>query len=175
LPQRHENGRRKNALRVRIYRREDIRAYSEEEVMSSAKSVLEKAVAALNGSDEGAFVALGDPEVELAAPGGLDYKGTAGFRTWYRLWSEAFPDREIRYRNFVGDGDEVIGEGTFTGTQTGTLRLPTGDVPPTGRRLKADFAAVVRAKSGRITYMRHYMDLMDLMGQLGLLGAPASS
>jgi len=143
--------------------------------MSSARSVLEHAVVALNGSDEAAFVALGDPKAELTAPGGLDYHGTAGFRTWYRLWSEAFPDRVVRYRNYVGDRDEVIGEGTFTGTHTGTLRLPTGDVPPTGKRLTADFAAVVRVDAGRITYMRHYMDLMDLMSQLGLLGAPAST
>jgi ketosteroid isomerase-like protein len=48
-------------------------------------------------------------------------------------------------------------------------------VPATGRKLKADFVAVIRVKDGKMTYLRHYFDVMDLMAQLGLVGAPATA
>jgi predicted ester cyclase len=143
--------------------------------MTSARSVLEQAVNALNSRQEAAFVALGAPDIDLPSPGGLNFHGTEGFRAWYRLWDDACPDHVVRYHNIVGDGEQAIGEGIFTGTQTGVLHLPTGDVPPSGRKLKADFAAVIRVKDGKITYLRHYFDVMDMMVQLGLVGAPATA
>lgn len=141
--------------------------------MLTAKEVLHKTVDAWNASDEARVLAMAAPDVELAAPAGLDFKGVEGFRQWYRLWAEACPDRTVRYHNLVGEGDQLIGEGTFTGTHTGVLHLPAGDVPATGRHVSADYVAVLRTSAGKITYMRHYFDVMDLMVQLGLVGAQA--
>ena len=141
--------------------------------MLTANQVLDRSVEAWNTSDEAGVLALAAPDVELRAPAGLDFRGVEGFRQWYRLWAEACPDRTVRYHNVVGDGRQAIGEGTFTGTHTGVLRLPSGDVPPTGKHVKADYVAVLRATGGKITYLRHYFDVMDLMIQLGLVGAEA--
>ena len=143
--------------------------------MSSAQTVLNELVTAFNARDEAATQSLASPEVELTAPGGLDFRGKEGWHQWFQLWDQACPDKVIRYHNVIGDGDQAIGEGTFTGTHTGVLRLPTGEVPPTGRRLKADFVAVIRVREGKMTYLRHYFDVMDLMAQLGLVGAPATA
>lgn len=142
--------------------------------MLTAKEAFERTVAAWNAGDESGVLALGSPDIVLTASGGLDYSGLDGIRQWYRLWTDACPDRKVAYFNVLSEGDQVIGEGTFSGTHTGLLRLPTGDVPPTGRRLKADFAAVARFKDGKMTYLRHYIDVMDLMIQLGLAAAPAA-
>jgi predicted ester cyclase len=141
--------------------------------MLTPKQVLQKTVDAWNASDEAGVLAMAAPDVDLPAPGGLNFKGAEGFRQWYRLWAEACPDRIVRYHNLVGEGDQLIGEGTFTGTHTGVLHLPTGDVPPTGRHVSADYVAVLRVSGEKITYMRHYFDVMDLMVQLGLVGAEA--
>jgi predicted ester cyclase len=141
----------------------------------SAKQVLEQAVAALNGRDEEGFVALASPNIELPSPGGLNFHGKDGFRHWFRLWTEAFPDCQVRYHNLVGDADQVMGEGTFKGTHTGVLHLPTGDVPPTGKQVTLDYAAVQRVSNGKISYLRHYLDVMELMAQLGLVGAEAKA
>ena len=141
----------------------------------SAKQVLEQAIAAFNAKDESRFVALASPNIELPSPGGLNFHGPDGFRTWFRLWTEAFPDRQVRYHNFVGDGDEVVGEGTFNGTHTGVMHLPTGDVPPTGKHVTLDYIVVQRVSNGKITYLRHYLDTMELMTQLGLVGAEATA
>jgi predicted ester cyclase len=53
------------------------------------------------------------------------------------------------------------------------MRLPNGDVPPTGKSLTIDCVAVQRLSYGKITYLRHYLDVMDLMTQLGPVGAEA--
>jgi predicted ester cyclase len=144
-------------------------------MMSTAKQVLDQAVAAFNAKDEAGFLALADPGIELPAPGGLNFQGLDGCRQWYRLWTEAFPDRKVKYHNVVGDENQVIGEGTFTGTHTGVMHLPTGDVPATGRSAKLDYVAVERISGGKIVYLRHYLDVMELMTQLGLLGTPAQA
>jgi predicted ester cyclase len=142
--------------------------------MSAARAMLDRAVAAWNGKDEAAFVDLGSPGIELVASGGPDASGLDAFRGWYRMWTEAFPDRTVRYFNVVGDEGQVIGEGIFTGTHTGTLHLPAGDVPATGRAVTIPYVAVMKSASGRITYLRHYLDVMDVMVQLGLVPNPAA-
>lgn len=140
----------------------------------SAKQVLEQAVEAFNAKDEERFVAMASPDVDLPSPGGLNFRGHDGFRQWFRLWTDAFPDRKVRYHNVISDGNQAIGEGTFTGKNTGVLRLPTGAVPPTGKSVTIDYVAVQRVADGKITYLRHYLDVMDLMVQLGLVGAEAN-
>lgn len=141
----------------------------------SAKQVLEQAVAAFNARDEERFVALANPDIELPSPGGINLRGLDGFRQWFRLWTEAFPDRQVRYHNVVGDADQAIGEGTFKGTHTGVMHLPSGDVPPTGKSVTLDYVAVERVSNGKITYLRHYLDVTELMTQLGLVGAGAKA
>jgi predicted ester cyclase len=139
----------------------------------SAKAVLERAVAALNSNDEAAFLALISPDAKLTAPGGLNYSGREAGRQWYRLWVEACPDKKVHYSNIIDQGDRLVGEGVFNGTQTGVLHLPTGDVPPTGRHVTATFAVGLETSGDQITNMRHYFDVMDMMAQLGLIGAEA--
>jgi ketosteroid isomerase-like protein len=53
------------------------------------------------------------------------------------------------------------------------MRLPNGDVPPTGKSLIIDYVGVQRVSDGKITYLRHYLDVMDLMTPLGLAGTRA--
>ena len=143
--------------------------------MATAKTVFERAVEAWNARDEAGILALVSPDVELMASGGLDFHGREGMRQWYRLWGEACPDRVVQYTNVLSGPHQVIGEGTFIGTHTGILHMPNGDVPPTGRRLQADFVAAFKVADDKITYMRHYLDVMDLMVQLGLVPAPAEA
>jgi predicted ester cyclase len=143
--------------------------------MQSAKDLLDRTVAAWNANDRAGVLAMGSPSIELNAPGGLDFRGLDGLGKWYDLWAEACPDRRVRYTNVVGEGDRLVGEGVFTGTQTGVLHLPSGDVPPTGRHVTATFAAAFRFADGKITSMRHYFDQVELMVQLGLMGVEAKA
>jgi len=46
-------------------------------------------------------------------------------------------------------GDVIIEEGIFRGTQNGVFRTPTGDVPPTGRRVQGEPRRVREPYQGR--------------------------
>lgn len=141
--------------------------------MLSPREVLDDIIDALNTKNEDRYVAPAGPNFELRAPGGIRVRGKDGFRNWYRTWTEACPDCSLRCHNAVSDGAEVMWEGTFIGTHTGVLHLPSGDVPPTGRHLTVDYAGAMRISDGEIAYWRDYFDLMDVMAQLGLVGAEA--
>lgn len=139
----------------------------------NGKQVLEIAVDAWNRKDVDGFVSLAAPDAKVSAAGGLELHGPDGMRQFYLLWLTACPDNILRYRNIVGEDDRVIGEGTFTGTHTGVLHQPAGDIAPTGRRVSADYVAAFRMADGKIASMRVYFDVMDLLQQLGLVPQPA--
>jgi predicted ester cyclase len=143
--------------------------------MLTTKQLLERAVEAWNTKDEAAFVALGSPEVTITASGGIELRGLEGLRQYYSVWRVACPDNVIRYHNMVSEGDRVIGEATFTGTHTGVLHHPAGEIPPTGRRVSADFVGSFRTSNEKFTSLRIYFDVLDLMTQLGVASAPAAA
>jgi predicted ester cyclase len=143
--------------------------------MSTPREILDQAVTAWNAKDEARLLAIASQDIDLPSPGGLTFRGLDGFHQWYQLWMEGFPNRLLRVHNIVSATDQLIYEGTFTGTHTGVLHLPTGDVPPTGRRINVDYVGVLRISNGRMSYLRHYLDVMDLMAQLGLVGVEAKA
>jgi predicted ester cyclase len=141
--------------------------------MVEAKQVLERAVAAWNRGDVEGFVALADADVRIVTSGGIDFRGAEGMRDYFALWRTACPDNRVNCRNIVGEGDRVMGEGTFSGTHNGPLHHPAGAIPPTGRRLKVDFVGALHTADGKFASFRTYFDVLDLMSQLGLIGLKA--
>jgi predicted ester cyclase len=65
---------------------------------------------------------------------------------------------------------EFIGRGTHTGPLTG----PAGTIPPTGRRIEFPLCDVWKVRDGRFAGNRCYYDLLGLLGQLGVIPAPAA-
>lgn len=139
------------------------------------KEVLEKAVSTWNAKDEQGFTSLASTDIRIVGSGGLELQGLGGMRQFYQLWRGAFSDNVIRYHNVVDSAEQVIGEATFTGTHTETLAAPTGEIPPTNRRVSVDYVGALNVSGGKITSMRIYFDVLDLMAQLGLVGAPATA
>lgn len=72
-------------------------------------------------------------------------------------------------------GDLVVVEGTWSGTHSGPMQTPQGEVPPTGRRLTIPFAGIARVEGDRIASVHNYFDRMTFMGELGLLPEPAAA
>jgi predicted ester cyclase len=143
--------------------------------MNDAKQVVERAIKAWNGRDVQSFVALADPDIRISAAGGVELCGSDGMRQYYSLWRTACPDNTVTYHNIVGEADRAIGEGTFAGTHSGPLYHPAGDIPATGRHLSVDFVAAYRTAGDRVTSLRIYFDVLELMTKLGVAGAPAKA
>jgi ketosteroid isomerase-like protein len=65
-----------------------------------------------------------------------------------------------------------------TGTNTGPVALPTGEVlPPTGKTIRVRSCDVVTVENGLATKHNFYYDQTELLSQLGLVpaNAPARS
>jgi limonene-1,2-epoxide hydrolase len=72
-------------------------------------------------------------------------------------------------------GDLVVVEGTWTGTNSGPMQTPQGEIPATGRRASIAFAGIARVEGDRIVSVHNYFDQTAMMSQLGLMPEPATA
>ena len=63
----------------------------------------------------------------------------------------------------------------FTGTHTGPLVGPGGQLPPSGKRIDLQAADFLTVSNGQITSWHVYFDTGTFMGQLGLSPAPSQA
>jgi predicted ester cyclase len=129
----------------------------------------EEHVAALNARDIDAILAATRSDAVWTLPGGVRLQGQAEIQGYVTgLW-EAFPDARWELHRAVEDATTVALEATFSGTHRGPLPTPSGPVPPTGRKVKFPYAALV-VLEGRSVRSKHlYWDMLDMLAQLGLV------
>jgi steroid delta-isomerase-like uncharacterized protein len=72
------------------------------------------------------------------------------------------------------DGTLAFAEGRYTGTHTGTLMTPAGEVPPTGNAIDLPFVTVFEARDGKLSAHRAYWDNLTFSIQLGMIPPPPS-
>jgi steroid delta-isomerase-like uncharacterized protein len=101
--------------------------------------------------------------------------GIEPFIAYGRAFLRAFPDGRISGDRYLESGDRIVVEGRFTGTNTGPLETPAGELPPSGRAMVLPFADVFRVVDGKIAEHRVYYDTVRLLAQLGLMPEPASA
>jgi hypothetical protein len=135
-------------------------------------SLTEREVELWNAGDRESWTALMDEHnFELHAPGGLEIRGREAIDLLWDTWHQAFPDNRLVPVGIYGDEHGGVLEGRFTGTHTGTLHGPGGDIPATGRTVNARFSEVHRVRGGKELDTHIYFDQMDLLTQLGVTSA----
>jgi predicted ester cyclase len=107
------------------------------------------------------------------ANGGQTYRGAQGIRDLFKPILDATSEREVQINNVVESGDTVVVEYDFRFKNTGALVTPQGTIPPTGRAVNLASIAVYELHDGKLAGSRGTYDRLDLMTQLGLIGAPA--
>jgi predicted ester cyclase len=131
--------------------------------------------AEVNGNDFSDAAEIFAADVVTQVPGSAPLHGIEAFLGYGTGFLRAFPDGRIHRDGYVEDGDRIVVEGRFTGTNTGPLQTPAGELPPTGRPLDLPFADVFRIVGGQITEHRLYYDTAGMLAQLGLVPEPASA
>ena len=101
---------------------------------------------------------------------GVTYRGEALGQT-VEVYAAAFPDMHRELYRFFEAGDTVIVELALQGTHKGPLALPSGTIPPTGKRMDAPCCDVFRLKNGKIESFNCYPSGTIILGQLGVLSA----
>jgi heme-degrading monooxygenase HmoA/predicted ester cyclase len=133
------------------------------------RSLIERDIELWNARDrEGWLAGLDLHRLTTEAPGGIRLAGREAADGIWTTWQEAFPDNRLGIISIHADDRGGVHEGTFTGTHTGTLRGPAGEIPPTGKRLEANFCGVYEFDEGKITSFNLYFDQVELLTQLGI-------
>ena len=97
------------------------------------------------------------------------YRGPDELAKTVEVYAEAFPDmhRELE-RMYVTTGDIVIVQLRLQGTHLGPLHMPSGVVPPTGKRMDAPCCDVFELVEGKIKRFDCYPSGTVIASQLGL-------
>ncbi|GAB4099497.1 ester cyclase [Sinomonas halotolerans] len=136
---------------------------------TGAQQLVEEQLAAFNTHDPARFAAYYADEAVVVDPQYPEpLRGRSAVEEDAAAFIRAMPDLTATVTHIVAQGDSVAVEIRMTGTQTGPLALPDGEVPPTGRRIEQRFAAFSRLDaSGRIAEEHRYYDLAGFAAQLG--------
>ena len=133
------------------------------------RSLIERNIELWNARDRDGWLAAADlHRLEIEAPGGLRLLGRDAADTIWAVWNEAFPDNRLGITTIHADDRGGVHQGRFTGTHTGTLRGPAGEIAPTNRTVDAPFCGVYEFDEGKITSFHLFFDQMELLTQLGL-------
>ena len=142
--------------------------------MSEARELVEQHVKIFNERGWGRAPEIYAPDVVMVEPAGTN-TGIGAYLNLAQGFVTAFPDCRMDVTATIESGNLAVIEGMYSGTHTGILQTPQGDVPPTGRRLALALCDVCEIAAGRIVSIRAYYDQMAFAGQLGLLPEPASA
>ena len=92
-------------------------------------------------------------------------------KAYVKNWKTTFPDMVGKCNNRVESGNTMFEECSWTGTNTGEITAPDGSkIPATGNSVNIKNCFVYEFENGKIKSMKNYLDMMSMMGQLGLAG-----
>jgi len=77
------------------------------------------------------------------------------------------PDVKGTVTRALEDGQRVVLEMTWEGTQTGELVTAQGTIPPSGKRHKTPAAFIFDYDRGELRQSRHYFDMLTFLQQIG--------
>ena len=115
-----------------------------------------------------------DAEV-IDVPSGTTFHGPEGYKRLLLFLVETFPDLRMELTTAFATEEQVVLEGTFRGTSTGSRTLPTGAPKASGRSIEPRCCFVWQLRHGKIASVHTYYDLTTLLDQLSLQSATAQA
>lgn len=115
-----------------------------------------------------------DAEV-IDVPSGTTFYGPEGYKRLELFLVETFPDLGIELTTVFATEEQVVLEGMFRGTSTGSRTLPTGALKALGRSIEPRCCFVWQLRHGKIASVHAYYDLTTLLEQLSLQSATAQA
>jgi steroid delta-isomerase-like uncharacterized protein len=117
---------------------------------------------------------------ELCAPGYVrhyvdvyeDIVGIEAYKKWVTDTRTSFPDFTIAIEERVFTNDKIVVRVTATGTNTGPLMTPMGELPPTGKKIRFRLADIIQVVDGKITEEWIYYNQTPVLLQLGFTLVP---
>ncbi len=101
--------------------------------------------------------------------------GPAGVKAIAGMFLAAFPDLHVDIEIEIAEGDMVGGRLRQTGTHTGAMASPTGEIPPSGKPVNFTEVAMLRIVNGKVVTSWYWTDMIGLLTQIGVIAAPPSA
>jgi predicted ester cyclase len=142
---------------------------AEEKAKVDLKKVADNIVKAYTSGDPVAIANLYAEDAVVIQPGEV-IRGRKAIQESMESNFRAFPDGKIEFLTILPSGNHIVFEQVGSGTNTGPISTPEGEIPPTGK--KVEFKAVWIGRispEGLIEEDRTYYDTADFMRQLGLM------
>jgi steroid delta-isomerase-like uncharacterized protein len=116
-------------------------------------------------------------DAELVTPLTGSIKGRDAIKAYFLQMYESYPDIKVTAKSIINEGNTIVMEYVVTATNTGPLRLPTGDVlPPSNKKIEVPAVDVAtNDANGKVISIRQYWDAAGALQQLGLMPAPAAA
>jgi predicted ester cyclase len=133
--------------------------------------VVRRALSLIDSGDMN-FASFFGPDCELVQAGIPGRLRMEQFTGAMQMFKRAFPDLHHEITAAIDLGENVCVELVFSGTNTGPLMGPAGEIPPTGRRVGIQEAMIFKVKNGQIVSLHVYTDQMTMPMQLGLMPPP---
>ena len=138
--------------------------------MAKAHETLQKQLDALNKHDIATFASYYRQDASVFDPSYPEpLQGQDAVRQDFSEFITAFPDLRMAIDRVVEDDDTTAYEIRMSGTHTGPLVSPAGEIPATNRKIDVKGGVFTKFdKDGRIVEERRYYDLAGMLGQLGI-------
>ena len=99
-------------------------------------------------------------------------EGPEAIEAYLEETDKPFSDIRIETSLVIEEGDSVVAEWVWRATHTGPLVLPDGkEIAPADKTVELAVATVARIRGGMFVSMREYLDMVELMTQLGLMAS----
>jgi ketosteroid isomerase-like protein len=121
----------------------------------------------LNAADLDSVEPYFAPDVQTQTPGG-PMKTRDEWRAFGTAFYTAVPDAKHEIVRSFEDGDTIIVEGVFSGTQTGPLVMESGTIPASGNAFAFPYVDLFELRDGICVGHRVYWDNVGFLMQLGV-------
>ena len=101
-----------------------------------------------------------------------DIKGLEGVKYWVTNSRTMFPDFTMTFDETIIAGNIFIVRWSITGTNTGPITSPQGEIPPTGKKIHITGISIAKEENGKIVEEWVVYNVMDMMMQLGFTLMP---
>lgn len=145
---------------------------SEQENVRIAKMMFER----LNRRDLDSQPEYVHENFAIEAPGAAGPMTREQYKVYLQGILEAFPDLHFDVLQTIAQGDYVVVIWRTSGTHTGPMRTPNGDViPATNRKGVVDGSTLYEFRGDKIARSRVFWDMAGLLMQLGVMPQASKS
>jgi ketosteroid isomerase-like protein len=138
--------------------------------MGQAREVMDRLNRAMEAKDKETLARSYATDAVAYTPDQGELRGRDAITSYLFEFWESMPDVRYDQTGRHESGNVAIDEGIIIGTNTGPLRLPSGEtLQPTGRELRVHSCDVATVENGEITSHHFYFDQVEFLSQLGLM------